>query len=277
MILDQEKTKQHIIKWIRDYAQGANIKRLYVNVCDLDSALVALLCKETKIITVAAIGVENQDIIQFCKDYTILNFIMDTTNLTDDIRRYYDPALFGIKLKYDNAITSVLDACIKTPILSCMADTYNGLIVGTKNRCELKLIRNYNKYGEGAVDLLPIGDMFKSETYELFKYMVTDNNNTALNSSYKILNTYSAIIPGKLQCDQLQLTYNEVEWADRQNILNNIVVKEEDPVRHKDWQRYTSRQREIIAKIHQIEKRTRHKYNQSIPICTLRNIPGILQ
>jgi NAD+ synthetase len=46
------------------------------------------------------------------------------------------------------------------------ANSLNYLVVGTGNRCELAL-GYYTKYGDGGVDLLPIGGLLKSEVRKM--------------------------------------------------------------------------------------------------------------
>ena len=71
--------------------------------------------------------------------------------------------------------------------------------------------------------------------------------------------------------EELGLKYDEIEWADRQNQKTNIITSDIDPVKNKAWMGYTGRQRVVIAKMHAIEKVTRHKHNPNIPICKLRD------
>ena len=53
MIVQLEKTADHISDWIKEYADNAGIKSLIVGLSGgIDSALVALLCKQTLIPTI---------------------------------------------------------------------------------------------------------------------------------------------------------------------------------------------------------------------------------
>lgn len=46
------------------------------------------------------------------------------------------------------------------------ANTTNGIVLGTGNRSEL-LLGYFTKYGDGAADILPIGDLYKTEVREV--------------------------------------------------------------------------------------------------------------
>lgn len=50
------------------------------------------------------------------------------------------------------------------------ANTTNRLVLGTGNRTEL-LLGYFTKYGDGGVDLLPLGDLYKTEVRELARYL----------------------------------------------------------------------------------------------------------
>ena len=50
-----------------------------------------------------------------------------------------------------------------------MAALYKGLVIGTGNRSEL-LLGYFTKYGDGGVDIEPLGGLYKTYVYELAKY-----------------------------------------------------------------------------------------------------------
>ncbi|WP_456477937.1 NAD+ synthase [Geoglobus ahangari] len=50
------------------------------------------------------------------------------------------------------------------------ANRLNRLVAGTGNKSELK-VGYFTKYGDGGVDFLPIGDLYKTEVFELAKYL----------------------------------------------------------------------------------------------------------
>ncbi len=50
------------------------------------------------------------------------------------------------------------------------ANNMNRLVAGTGNKSEL-MTGYYTKYGDGGVDFLPIGDLYKTEVFELAKFL----------------------------------------------------------------------------------------------------------
>jgi NAD+ synthase len=55
---------------------------------------------------------------------------------------------------------------LRMTVLYTIARSVDGLVVGTGNKSEL-LLGYFTKHGDGGVDLLPIGDLYKTEVREL--------------------------------------------------------------------------------------------------------------
>ena len=55
-----------------------------------------------------------------------------------------------------------------------IAGRYGGLVVGTGNKVEDYGVGFYTKYGDGGVDLAPIADLYKTEVWELGKFLGVD-------------------------------------------------------------------------------------------------------
>ncbi|MFA6919342.1 MAG: NAD+ synthase [Patescibacteria group bacterium] len=63
-----------------------------------------------------------------------------------------------------------LKARIRMSLLYGKANEINGLVLGTGNKTEL-LVGYFTKYGDGGVDILPIGDLYKTEVRELALFL----------------------------------------------------------------------------------------------------------
>lgn len=63
-----------------------------------------------------------------------------------------------------------LKARIRMNLLYAKANELNGMVVGTGNKTEL-MIGYFTKYGDGGVDILPIGDLYKKDVYELAMHL----------------------------------------------------------------------------------------------------------
>lgn len=75
-----------------------------------------------------------------------------------------------IRLDKNNVAIGNLKARIRMSIIYYFANAKNYLVSGTGNKSEI-LIGYFTKYGDGACDMEPIGDLYKKEVYELSEYL----------------------------------------------------------------------------------------------------------
>ena len=72
--------------------------------------------------------------------------------------------------KHDDLAIGNLKARIRMSIIYYFANAKNYLVSGTGNRSEI-LIGYFTKHGDGACDMEPIGDLYKTEVYKLSEYL----------------------------------------------------------------------------------------------------------
>ena len=308
MINDLNKTSKHIIKWIKDYANNAGIKTLIVGLSGgIDSALVALLCKKTGITTLCVNMPCNSSSSAYDRAQAFANeqnLTLLKVDLTSSHESIYEQYRVAFVISPGNAVFSReslggLSSCLRAPTLSFLALSTKGLIIGTGNRSEDNLTRYYQKFGDGCVDISPIADLFKSEVYELYKYMALnedavlsgifsgtmsddgwpENELPASIAIYRATPTADLWGPdgGHEDESELGISYDEIEWADRENMRCSIVTNDENPMSNSAWLGYSGRQKEVIAKMHQLEKISRHKHNPNLPVCEIRTIEGLVR
>jgi NAD+ synthase len=63
-----------------------------------------------------------------------------------------------------------LKSRIRMCLLYYYANSFNKMVVGTGNKSEI-MLGYFTKYGDGGVDLEPIGDLYKTEVFELAKLL----------------------------------------------------------------------------------------------------------
>lgn len=74
------------------------------------------------------------------------------------------------KIAFGNSI-----ARLRMNILYNFANSKKAIVAGTGNRTEL-LLGYFTKYGDGGVDVLPIGSLYKTEVIELAKFLKLPKN-----------------------------------------------------------------------------------------------------
>ena len=171
--LNLEETKKNIVEFVQDKVSQANANGLVVGLSGgIDSTLSAFLACE-------AVGKEN-----------VFGVVMPstTTPTEDKLHGTTIAQLLGIEYK-EIAIDSILNeflsvtqieenklaignlkARIRMSIGYYYANANNYLVCGTGNKSEI-LIGYFTKHGDGACDIEPIGDLYKTEVYQLAKYL----------------------------------------------------------------------------------------------------------
>lgn len=317
-ILDAKKTADHISNWIKDYANTAGVKTLVLGLSGgVDSALVALLCKRTgKKVLCVNMPCHSSDSAylranSFAQEYGLEMVKIDLSAAHESI---YGQAEENGYTTSNRVAVGGLRSCLRAPTLSYFANATHGLIVGTGNRSEDNITRYFQKYGDGCVDISPISDLFKSEVYELFAFLSSEmaplvetksigrfrgqlNVSGMPDSALSILDakpTADLWGPDAGQEDEKELgiTYDEIEWADREDMRTRsssllltpttkerkgIIFSEKDPTKHSEFYQYTGRQQQVIARLNQLEKISRHKFNASLPSCKVRDVEGLVK
>jgi NAD+ synthetase len=294
-IIDHQKLTNHICDWIKNYATNAGISTLVFNLSeDVDSALVALLCRKTALPMLAIntyCSTFNTDYTAelFAKDYNIPFTEVKLNSAYDNILEQCYDFIKG-KSNIDNCLSG-LQASLNVSVLSYAARAKNGLIIGGIDRSDGYLIRNFHKYGDGSADIFPIIDLFKSEVYDLFVYLAKEMRPTKEQEEksireFSIGSNYSGdvsglpksaidIIQAKQNIEDIGLSYADIEWGDREDektlcyYKTGIIANTNDPVRHPAWASYIGRQKTIIAKMHGLEKTSSHKIITT-PRCSFR-------
>lgn len=161
--------KKKIIYWIRKQVKYSKAKGLVLGLSGgIDSASVAALCKEAvgnkRLLTlVLPIYTPQRDL----KDAYLVAKILGIKTKTIDLSKIYD-SLIKILPKANRLAQANLKPRLRMLTLYYFANKLNYLVCGTGNKSELK-VGYFTKHGDGATDILPIGDLLKTEVRKLAK------------------------------------------------------------------------------------------------------------
>ncbi len=161
-----------IENWLREKITGAGARGGIVGLSGgIDSALVAVLLKRvfgddmlTVYLPVHSMNRDREDAL----------LMVDTFGLPFrevDLSPVFDSLLGSLEAKKVSAIAAAnIKPRLRMTALYALAQSENLLVCGTGNRAEIHL-GYYTKYGDGAADLLPLGDLLKTEVRSVSRFL----------------------------------------------------------------------------------------------------------
>ena len=172
----QQRIK-HIVKWIKAYAKSAKINTLVVGISGgIDSSVVSALCAETGLKTIVVQmpirqnrKLDNRSSMQagwLLERYkNVTHVSMDLTPVFTAFEKKLEPICrdgAGVDLGFANS-----RARLRMMTLYQIAQSNGGIVVGTGNRVEDFGVGFFTKYGDGGVDISPIGDCMKTAVWDM--------------------------------------------------------------------------------------------------------------
>ncbi len=138
-----------------------------------------------------------EDALSLAKTYGVKHYLIPIDKIVDayNIAPFYN---YSEKIPTGN-----LRARIRMNLLYYYANKHNYLVLGTGDRSEL-LIGYFTKYGDGGVDALPIGCLYKTQVRELGKRLGLPSTITSKPSSPQLWR-------GHLAEEELGLKYEEID------------------------------------------------------------------
>ena len=170
---------QHIVNWIKSYARSAKIDTLVVGISGgIDSSVVSALCARTGIKTIVVQmpirqnkTLNNRSSMQatwLMERYSnVTHMSMDLTPVFTAFEKKVDPFCGAIDASQVNLAFANSRARLRMMTLYQIAQCHGGIVVGTGNRVEDFGVGFFTKYGDGGVDISPIGDCMKTQVWDM--------------------------------------------------------------------------------------------------------------
>ncbi len=256
----------HIVKWLKQYARSAKITTFVVGISGgIDSSVVSALCARTGIRTIAVQmpirqnkKLDNRSSMQarwLLERFpnTVTHMRMDLTPVFSAFEKKVDPFCdieddtYGTyKLASANS-----RARLRMMTLYQIAQCHNGIVVGTGNKVEDFGVGFFTKYGDGGVDISPIGDCLKTEVWDMGRELGLEQEIIDAEPTDGLWDD------GRTDEGQLGMTYPELEHAMALDNADNCVY---NPLE------LTKTEKAQLKKYREIRARNMHKM-QPIPVC----------
>lgn len=257
--MQTEKVVDHIVNWLKDYAVSANIKGFTIGISGgIDSAVTSALCAKTGLNLL-------------CLEMPIHQAPNQVTRASEHIE-WLQSNFANVSRQMVN-LTPVFDSLVKTiPTVENEQDRFMALansrarlrmtslyyfaalegylVAGTGNKVEDFGVGFYTKYGDGGVDLSPIADLYKSQVYEIAKFL---GINTEIQEAAPTDGLWG---DDRTDEDQIGASYPELEWAMK---MNDKGKKVDD---------FEGRKKEVFRIFKRFNSSNRHKMIP-IPICKI--------
>ncbi|RCS27896.1 NAD(+) synthase [Polaribacter sp. WD7] len=257
--MNTEKVSKHIIGWLKEYAENANVNGFVVGVSGgIDSALTSTLCAKTGLPTLCVempihqaesqVSRAQEHIRQLkAKFKNVSDVRVDLTNTFETFKKVVPITNDTSKVDLSLANTR---ARLRMTSLYYLAGIHGLLVAGTGNKVEDFGVGFYTKYGDGGVDLSPIADLMKSEVYALAAFLEVPN------SIQTAQPTDGLFGDSRTDEDQLGASYDELEWA----------MQMQDAGKTED--NFNGRQQEVFKIYARLNRINQHKM-LPIPVCEI--------
>jgi NAD+ synthase len=175
-----------IVKWIKAYARSAKINTLVVGISGgIDSSVVSALCARTGLKTIVvqmpirqAKALNNRSSMQAAwlldRYKNVTHMSMDLTGIFNAFDTKLSPFCAADNGDYTDSSELAFAnsrARLRMMTLYQIAQAHNALVVGTGNRVEDFGVGFFTKYGDGGVDISPIGDCLKTQVWDMGREM----------------------------------------------------------------------------------------------------------
>jgi NAD+ synthase len=218
-IEDYSKLQSRIVDWLKDYAITNNIKSLVIGVSGgIDSAVSSTLAAKTGLPTyVLSMPLHSSvDSDRLSDDYCkkLEEEYDNVTRIRIELSSVYEKFIHSVnwwtnsgEYTNNNHANANTKSRLRMVTLYQIAGTVGGIVVGTGNKVEDYGVGFYTKYGDGGVDIAPIADLYKTEVWELGKFMGVDPRIVEAKPTDGLWDD------GRTDEDQLGASYEQLEEA----------------------------------------------------------------
>jgi len=253
-----------ITRWLSDYLRKSGAGGFIVGISGgVDSAVTSVLCAQTGAL-VYCFHLPTSQVANSCETERAVehltwleskfpNVVIEVIPIDELVETYHSFLLMSVfipckllKPEKDLVLANAKSR-LRMSALYSLANALDCLVVGIGNKVEDHGVGFFTKYGDGGVDLSPIGGCTKSDVYSLAKHL------EILESIQVAAPTDGLFADGRTDESQLGATYPELEWAMGETPSPPVGTTK-------------ARQREIQKVYKTLHARNRHKMSVP-PVC----------
>jgi len=259
------KLHAQITRWIKNYAKTNKISTLVVGISGgIDSTVVSTLCARTGLPTIVVQMPVRQDKTLDNRSSKHAGWLLENfsnvTHMSMDLTTVFNAFEKKVSGFCDVENSSQVElafansrARLRMMTLYQIAQSHSGIVVGTGNKVEDFGVGFFTKYGDGGVDISPIGDCLKTEVWDMGREL------GVLQEIIDAPPTDGLWSDGRNDEDQLGMTYPELERAMEHDRLESHCVYDSLPL-HLD-----KTEKAQLKKYREIRQRNLHKM-EPIPV-----------
>ena len=205
---DYENELSSRVAYIQDVLEKSGAKGIiFGNSGGKDSALVGILCKKAcdQVLSLMMpceckrnFAEDMEDALTVAKQFSIETATVDLTLAKEAMISALEQAAPLIAEARDNIAPR-----LRMTTLYAMAQTKGYLVAGTGNRSE-RHMGYFTKWGDGAFDFNPIGDLTVTEVYDFLRYLNAPENIISKAPS-------AGLYEGQTDEEQMGITYREID------------------------------------------------------------------
>lgn len=173
--MDYQKLTDKLVSWVRDKVEAAGGKGAVLGLSGgLDSSVAAVLSHRTFPEDTLALVIPCHSSKEDIEHANLLASRFSIPTQTVALDQTYDTLLKVLPDDKDSQASRLAQANLKARLrmlsLYYFANRLNYLVVGSSNRDELTL-GYFTKYGDGGVDIQPLGSLLKGQVRELAEFL----------------------------------------------------------------------------------------------------------